>query len=350
MSSFLRNPMPNPGVPRDDVRAVQEMLAFLGYMAEDGRIEGPSMVKLKVDGLFGPRTEAAVLAFQEYEGILADGVVGPQTMEALENAYARRQVELSSPGLHFEEREAHLATDERLGNLQTRIPLVRVDTDKWGEGYARITLRADAARAVESVREILQAHGAKLTTSGGIRSLAASVSANRSATSMHYVGRAIDLFVYSGMNHPFHEDPEKSDPYVIVPRASAPLGTETGDTDRRWTVFARCAKDGPLAEEMSFTNAVTYRNRKSGVSGSGRYLNLTKLFEENGFKAIRARSAFLRGGSWLGAEWWHFQYEAGLVRGVSTFGGELLRTFPQSKVEGTPPWRFRDRIFGETWF
>ncbi|MEM9717303.1 MAG: peptidoglycan-binding protein [Pseudomonadota bacterium] len=344
VSILLRNPMPNPHAPRDDVAAVQEMLAFLGYMAEDGRVEGPSLTKLLVDGIFGPRTEAAVVSFQEYEGILADGIVGPQTMEALEGAYARRQVELASPGSLFDAEFDGVVSAERNDDVQQRIPLVRVKMDAYGEGYGRITMRADAAAALEKVRETLHAHGAILTTSGGIRSLTANVSSNRSATSMHYVGRAVDLFVYSGMNN------IDDDPYVIRPRKSAPTGDETRGTDRYWTVYARCKKQGNLAKHQTFEDAVTYRNRKSGVETSGKFLNLTELFRLHGFSAIRARPSFERGGSWLGAEWWHFQYEKGLVKGVSTFGGELLRTYNRASIEGTPPWKYRDRVFGETWF
>ena len=61
------------------VRAVQDQINFRNL--KDGRT-------LTVDGLFGPKTEASVRAFQkamaaEVTGFRVDGIVGPQTWQAL---------------------------------------------------------------------------------------------------------------------------------------------------------------------------------------------------------------------------------------------------------------------------
>ena len=54
-----------------DVVKLQERLKELGF--------NPG----KADGDFGPGTEAAVIAFQKSEGLLADGIVGMKTLKAL---------------------------------------------------------------------------------------------------------------------------------------------------------------------------------------------------------------------------------------------------------------------------
>ena len=52
-----------------DVRRVQIELRERGYLTNDD----------DVDDIYGPKTEAAVRQFQTDQGIMIDGVVGPET-------------------------------------------------------------------------------------------------------------------------------------------------------------------------------------------------------------------------------------------------------------------------------
>ncbi|WP_298854888.1 peptidoglycan-binding domain-containing protein [uncultured Ruegeria sp.] len=346
---YLKYPMPDHPTPRDDVAAVQRMLAGLGYKGltqpegqPQASIAEPTVRNLVTDGVFGPVTESAVEAFQEEEGILVDGVVGPSTMEALEEAWARRANELDSPaagGVIFDDIAAMSEPVARY-----RLSRVTTNTDEWNEkltkaererlGYDIVNLRSDVAAAYEKVRDIVNDHGGYMTSSGGIRGLGAKVSPGRSATSMHYLGRALDLQIYSGMVDP------KTDPFVI-----------TGPNDKgKWTVYARARYKKTHAKDMTLKKVATDRSRVGKLSTKGRFVNLTALFAEHGFHPIRPRKSFLKGGSRIGAEFWHFQYEVGLVPGVSTFGAELQRLYPLSKLEHTPPWRHRDATFKIDWF
>lgn len=60
-----------PNMNKEIVVKIQEALAAKGF--------NPGMI----DGDFGPDTEAAVVAFQEAEGLVVDGIVGPETAAAL---------------------------------------------------------------------------------------------------------------------------------------------------------------------------------------------------------------------------------------------------------------------------
>jgi len=64
-----------------DVRSLQYYLAVISYFS-DGAV--PSVA---IDGVFGPATTQAVIAFQNLAGLTADGIVGLQTWVRLEEAY-----------------------------------------------------------------------------------------------------------------------------------------------------------------------------------------------------------------------------------------------------------------------
>jgi peptidoglycan hydrolase-like protein with peptidoglycan-binding domain len=67
-----------------EVREIQTRLQNLGYNP------GP------IDGILGPKTEAAIRDFQAARGLIVDGIVGPQTQSALEQSVSESQ------GLSFE--------------------------------------------------------------------------------------------------------------------------------------------------------------------------------------------------------------------------------------------------------
>ena len=59
-----------------DVRDLQESL----------NLTMPLQPLLIVDGIFGPKTNARVVTFQQRAGLVPDGIVGPKTSKALVGA------------------------------------------------------------------------------------------------------------------------------------------------------------------------------------------------------------------------------------------------------------------------
>ena len=65
-------PILRRGSQGKDVKYLQELLNAV------------NLSSLKVDGIFGMRTEAAVKEFQKKNGLVVDGIVGPQTWSTLQ--------------------------------------------------------------------------------------------------------------------------------------------------------------------------------------------------------------------------------------------------------------------------
>jgi hypothetical protein len=357
------------GASNETVHAVQRILVALGYRFLHVRgVDGKLVcISPRQDGVFGPQTQAVLMDFQRDNALLVDGVIGKTTMAALEAAYARRRLEIDSPGTDA------LDAFDRSGAVSlsaTRLPFIRVPADRppgFEDACEALQLRSDVARAYGRVYNALRAAGAVMIASAGRRALDTPVSAFRSALSFNHLGRAVDLFPYSGM-----VDTDK-DPYVIeLPedgsQALAWRDAVIGDSDPNaraarsleppapwfWRVWARCRDDVDPATvpKQSISSAVTYLDRWGAKRAlvEGRFIDLTALFAAEGFKPVSPRPLFFDfDGAMMNANWWRFQYEAGLVPEVSTYGGELLRVYAEATLAGTLPWQYRRAVYGHDW-
>jgi peptidoglycan hydrolase-like protein with peptidoglycan-binding domain len=139
------------GQEGDSVRQVQEDLSRRGF-------------QVKVDGKFGPETEAAVRQFQAQNGCKVDGMVGPETLGAMrrgastEPAGQRTQRQRSgeavgSGGAPRAPTEADRARTPdggvRAGDLQRTNPATPAATGSAGSG-GDITARGTAGRTTLS--------------------------------------------------------------------------------------------------------------------------------------------------------------------------------------------------------
>ena len=203
-------------------------------------------------------------------------------------------------------------------------------------GYGSLTLRSDVAKAYKELYDDVHGLGGIVTTAGGKRSLTSKTSPSRSKKSMHYVGLAFDLALPTGM-----QDSAK-DPYIIVNKG-----------DRLWEVWCR-TEDNSVPEITLEACTATTKSGKTVLvkkKVTGRFFSFTDLAEQHGFKPIRARRSFFKGGSYTGAEWWHFQWEKGLTSGSSIFGEELLRVYPLDRCEKFAYWdEVKSCTFGIDWF
>ena len=96
----------------DKVADVQRNLDHLGY-------------KLKADGIFGPKTDAAVRKFQRSHELIDDGIVGPRTLRAIAG-------ELGGDG-ELKPEDIKVAAD-RLG-VDVPSVLALIEVESRGEGF-----------------------------------------------------------------------------------------------------------------------------------------------------------------------------------------------------------------------
>lgn len=295
-----------------DVRKLQEALNELEYNCG------------WVDGHFGGATELQVENFQQDNELLPDGVVGRQTLVAINENLKESGLDNLCFDLGSAEPEPEMPSE--------KFSWVRVDADKVNDsqGYSYFNLREDAAEAFEAFRAEVNALGGVVTSAGARRLLSDSKkSKSRSTKSLHYTGLAFDMAIDTGMG-----DPRKQN-YVIES-----IG------DRKWNVW--CKTENPSVPEVT-VEGWTYHHNKYFITG--RMFSLTEIAQKHGFEPIKARRYFMNGGHYLGAEWWHFQYEKALIPSVSTFGGELLKIYSLDECKEFAYWEeSKNSVWQVDWF
>ena len=299
------------GSKGQDVIELQQALKKLGYNVG------------VVDGVFGPGTELQVEKFQEASELHPDGLVGKGTLREINEA-------LDVAGhsdLKFEIGD-HPEPQEHSPKLKW----VKVEADqvKGSQGYSYFRLREDAAEAYNALRSDVLALGGVITSAGAKRPLTDSKKmASRSSKSLHYTGLAFDMALDSGMNNP------KKERFVIEE-----------DGDRGWNVWCRTEDESVDIQKLT---GYTYNNTR--VIVEDRFFSFTELARKHGFEPIKCRRSFKNGGSYLGAEWWHFQFEKALDPGRSTFGGELVKMYTLDECKAFGPWNdVKHCVWKESWF
>ena len=313
------------GSKGSEVKILQQGLNVLGY--ECGI----------PDGIFGAATEQAVEKFQKAKRLLVDGIVGKGTAEK----YNTQLLESVPNGRDY--LLIFQSSDKDPQESDEKMQFVRCPADVFDgrSGYTRTTLREDAAEAYKALYEEVHKRGGMITSAGGKRDLKQASGPNRSRKSMHYVGLAFDMALPTGMYKP------EEDPFIIE-----------RDGERHWTVW--CRTDHPAFEEQTI-KAVVCRRMKNAKGQSfteiqekmvtARVFNFTLLAKDYGFERIAARRAFFRGGSYGGAEWWHFQFEKCLTPGISKFGEELLKVYSLPECKKFQYWdEVKNDTFQKEWF
>lgn len=303
--------------------------------------KGPDVIKLqgglnsigfycgKVDGSFGDNTEDAVESLQVANELYGDGVAGKDTIAKFNEKVAEEfRIGLPVP-----------VSKPALTEPTDKIGFSTVSGDAKFGGFSVTRLRKDVATRWGNLRSECLLRGGGCTTAGGIRPLTAGGGAAQSATSLHYGGLAIDLSLDSGMSR-------VDSLYVVV---------KDHDNPRKWIVWMRCTEDSVQTVDLNAVICTTAsgKTQLKEVPVSGKYLNFTELAAKYGFKNISARKSFMNGGGYTGAEWWHFQCEAVLIPGVSTFGGELLKVYSESEIKANfrGDWNnVKDNTWKQDWF
>jgi len=239
-----------------------------------------------------------------------------------------------------------LLSQAQVGSKRRSLSIVnskgrRSKTTRYISSYGRFTVRDASIDSLTEIYKEIKARGGILPSSGSYRGLTAKVSANRSASSLHYLGGAIDIFQFGGMINPY------VDPFIVVLE---------DPKERLWRVFQRC----PGGTEKTL---IAYTSNQGintgfpppekfevgvGYKVTAKVIDITAIFHKNGWSRIptKSRAKFgRRGGRIHGAsEWWHFQDHNTYIPKKTSFNDELIRAAGE-RARDTEPFKVNKNKF-----
>ena len=255
-----------------------------------------------------------------------------------------------------QDNEPYYFNNDGTSTSRPKMKRVRIPFDKMrydhasGGGYPKVYMREDVARDIMSIKDIVNNLGGVLGTYGGSRALTNYNPNNKNAstTSFHYTNMAFDIYSPGGSIDP-RSNPKTCE-YVVT------RSVEENSRGRYYfDIWAR--SDKPNARYKGYrVEKVKLKALNCNRPGTGRparevevvgyYINLWQIIKDHGFKRISGRAGFYTNcGGGAASEWWHMQSHRGLVEGVSRWGDVLKKSNPDNKVEASPPWRHRNRVF-----
>ena len=206
----------------------------------------------------------------------------------------------------------------------------RLTVDVHRGSYSAVSVSGFLYDRLVSIRDEIRAAGSILTSAGGATNIKATSRGTKPPVNMHRAGLAIDMATSTGMRDPL------TDPYVIVQ-----------DGRRKFRVYGRASATASGVQRLRLPG-VKHLNGRTAleiVNVEDVFVDITAIFEKYGFKRISSRRAFPGNGRNIDAEWWHYQYEQGLKRGVTTFGEMLSFMYSKKEIANTPASAFTNYVF-----
>mgnify|MGYP002349214857 CR=1 FL=1 len=179
-----------------------------------------------------------------------------------------------------------------------------------------VYVRSDVADSLTDAFNEISSLGGSVVSSGAMRALSDYGRSGTSATSLHYLGLAVDLFVYGGMQNP------ENDSFIVI---------KDGGTAAKpqWRVY--CKTENTDIKVTTLKAAVWVKGL--GVEEKtieGRFIDATEILKKHGWEPISVRKEWKN--SYISCEWWHFQNTKMLLEGSTTFKSELLKLYEETEV------------------